>query len=98
MSLKKPIKEDHPTPVRLYPLDLQEANGISQYFAAPFPKQKLTAGPKFWLPLFPLFVRFSFVFRNFCVRRGEGQRHGGSGAAGSAARPGSGPRRDERKN
>ena len=27
------------------------------------------------------FVRFSFVFRNFCVRRGEGRRHGG------AARP-----------
>ena len=25
--------------------------------------------------------RFSFVFRNFCVRRGEGRRHGG------AARP-----------
>ena len=41
----------------------------------------LTAGPEFRLQLFPLFVRFSFVFYNFCVRRGEGQRHGG------AARP-----------
>ena len=30
-----------------------------------------------YIPIF----RFSFVFRNFCVRRGEGRRHGG------AARP-----------
>ena len=34
----------------------------------------------FWAKYFSIF-RFSFVFRNFCVRRGEGRRHGG------AARP-----------
>ena len=34
----------------------------------------------FWAKYFSIF-HFSFVFRNFCVRRGEGRRHGG------AARP-----------